>query len=624
MGLRVLPQLIVGLVALGVPLWGVAWAGGTAGGHAHGHADDAIRITIWDERYEVFAEHPPIVAGTPTEFVVHLTRLEDGGPRTSGPLTFHCEQGRGAVFEQSESAPARPGIYLAELTYPAAGRWAATLVFPTSAGQEQIALPPIHVHSDAEEASAAESPDPPEGISFLKEQQWPIPMLTAPATQHEIDGVRTLVLPTSAVLVGADGPSVFVQLDGETFDERHPVLGHRAGAYVTVTSGIDPDERVVTRGLAEIVRAAAQRAEGHDEAGHDLHVTMSDADLTRYDIALGAAGPGEVQSEIELPGEIALNGHRTAQIVARIPGMVGELNVALGDVVNAGQVVSILISRELADAKADYLAAMQREELAAASFAREEQLWADRISSEQEFIETRHGHSEARIHTRSARQKLVSMGLSEQQISDLPAEPDSLLTRFAIRAPFAGSIITRNAQRGEVVAEDTAIFRVADLRTVWLDLYVPDRELGRIRTGHAVTLVEPAEVSGFRGNVEYIHPIVDGRSRTVLVRITLPNPDGLLRPGQFVTARVAAEHVSVPVAVAREAIQYLNDEPVVFVREGGEFIARTVVLGGSTTDLVAVTSGLKPGEQMATRNSFLLKSEIEKRTAGDVGHGHAH
>jgi len=447
---------------------------------------------MWDERFEVFAEHPPIVAGTPTEFVVHLTRLADGAPRTGGPLTFRCEPEHGA----------------------------AEILRAIDSGDGG------HQHGEHDHG-----------------------------------------------------------------DHDHGEHDHNGD---------------------------------HDHGDHETYVAMNEANLDRYGIELVSAAPGHVRSEIELPGEIALNGHRTAQIVARIPGMVGELNVALGDEVRAGQVVAVLISRELADAKADYLAAMQREELAAAGFAREERLRADRITSEREFIEARHGYSEARILTCSAEQKLVAMGISEEQIRGLPEEPNRLLTHFEIRAPFAGSIIERNAQRGEMVAEDTAIFKVADLRTVWLDLHVPDRELQSICTGQSVTLLEPTELRGLRGNVEYVHPIVDGRSRTVLVRVTLSNPEGLLRPGQFVTARVAAQEVTAPVVIPREAIQYLNDVPVVFVRDGCKFVAREVALGGSTSNRVAVTSGLSPGEQVAAGNSFLLKSEVEKRSAGDIGHGHPH
>jgi len=198
------------------------------------------------------------------EFVVHLTRLADGTPRTGGPLTFLCDQEGAAVFEQTAAAPARPGIYEAELTYPAAGIWGVTLVFPTDAGQERIVLPPVRVHRGAGEAAAAEIPVSPEGISFLKEQQWPIPMLTVPAAPRVINGARVLTIPASAMRPGTDEPSVFVQLDGETFEERHPVLGKSDGVYVTVTSGIDPGERVVTQGLVEVLRAANSAAGGHD------------------------------------------------------------------------------------------------------------------------------------------------------------------------------------------------------------------------------------------------------------------------------------------------------------------------------------------------------------------------
>ena len=113
MRFRSLLTLMVGLLGFTAPLAGTAWAAGSDGGHeeheGHAHGENAIRITQWDDRYEVFAEHPPIVAGEPTEFVVHLTRLADGAPRTGGPLTFHCESTKGAILEHTAASPARAG-----------------------------------------------------------------------------------------------------------------------------------------------------------------------------------------------------------------------------------------------------------------------------------------------------------------------------------------------------------------------------------------------------------------------------------------------------------------------------------------------------------------------------------
>jgi cobalt-zinc-cadmium efflux system membrane fusion protein len=127
-----------------------------------------------------------------------------------------------------------------------------------------------------------------------------------------------------------------------------------------------------------------------------------------------------------------------------------------------------------------------------------------------------------------------------------------------------------------------------------------------------------------RGSIEYIHPMVDERTRTVTARLSLPNPKGNLRPGTFVTATVATDPREATVAVNRRAVQYLGDAPVVFVYDGASFEARHVTLGRSDDERVEVLEGLRAGERHATDGSFRLKAEVEKRTAGDVGHGHAH
>jgi cobalt-zinc-cadmium efflux system membrane fusion protein len=118
--------------------------------------------------------------------------------------------------------------------------------------------------------------------------------------------------------------------------------------------------------------------------------------------------------------------------------------------------------------------------------------------------------------------------------------------------------------------------------------------------------------------------MVDEQTRTVMARVSLPNPEGDLRPGTFVTATVATDAREATVAIDRRAVQYLGDAPVVFVHDGTSFTARHVALGRSDDERVEVMEGLQAGERLATEGSFRLKAEIEKRAAGDVGHGHAH
>jgi cobalt-zinc-cadmium efflux system membrane fusion protein len=286
--------------------------------------------------------------------------------------------------------------------------------------------------------------------------------------------------------------------------------------------------------------------------------------------------------------------------------------------------MAVIESRSLADAKADYLAAREREELAEAVYAREERLHQQEISSEQEYLDARQALTETRLLSRAARQKLLAMGFSEEYLERLPSAPDDELTRLEISAPFAGTVIEKEITLGERVSDETPVFVIADLSSVWLDLYVHERDVAGVRRGQPVTLVPRAGTPEASGTIDYTHPIVEESTRTVLVRAVLDNSAEKLRPGTFVTAQVATEEMPSCVTIDREAVQFLEDEPHVFVYADGEFTPRPVALGKRNDRYVEAISGVKAGESLATKGSFRLKAEIEKRTVGDVGHGHAH
>jgi cobalt-zinc-cadmium efflux system membrane fusion protein len=126
------------------------------------------------------------------------------------------------------------------------------------------------------------------------------------------------------------------------------------------------------------------------------------------------------------------------------------------------------------------------------------------------------------------------------------------------------------------------------------------------------------------GTLSYVGVVLDDRTRTVLARAVLSNPSGDIRPGLFVTARVAVETVSAPIIVPRESVQDLDDAPCVFVREGDAFLVHHVAIGRSDDASVEITSGLEVGDTVATSNSFRLKAEVRKQTLGSGNHGHVH
>jgi cobalt-zinc-cadmium efflux system membrane fusion protein len=142
-------------------------------GHDHGDEPKTAQITVWTERYEVFAEHRAPVAGKATTFVTHVTDLHTLEPRREGMVKFVLRQGE-AVAEHPQAAPARAGIYLPGIIFPQAGDWQLTLLIPTDGTNASVELGAIKVYADEHSAAHAEIPDAPDGVSFLKEQQWKI------------------------------------------------------------------------------------------------------------------------------------------------------------------------------------------------------------------------------------------------------------------------------------------------------------------------------------------------------------------------------------------------------------------------------------------------------------------
>jgi hypothetical protein len=159
-------------------------------GHSHeGEEEKTAQVTLWDEDFEIFLEHRLLVVGNPTKFITHITHTDTWEPRRQGTVTFVMRHGEDKVVEQVVEAPEREGIYIPTLTFPKAGAWNVSLVIPKGEQSKLVELPPFQVYASRDEAFHADVPEPPDGISFLKEQQWKIvtatsPVVRRPMTEH--------------------------------------------------------------------------------------------------------------------------------------------------------------------------------------------------------------------------------------------------------------------------------------------------------------------------------------------------------------------------------------------------------------------------------------------------------
>ncbi|MFO7915157.1 MAG: efflux RND transporter periplasmic adaptor subunit [Candidatus Krumholzibacteriales bacterium] len=354
-------------------------------------------------------------------------------------------------------------------------------------------------------------------------------------------------------------------------------------------------------------------------------VHLNQGEIDRFGIDTEPAGHGVIRLARELQGKLAVNEDRTVHVVPRVSGIVREVSSRLGDRVRKGEVLAVIESAELADLKASYLAAAERYDIAGAAYQREKRLRDDGISSESEYLEAKKAFTEAKIERRSSRQKLLALGFDEEYLQRLRRETASIFTEFAVRAPFSGTIIRKHITAGESVRSDTDIFTITDMDTVWADLQVFQSDAEFLEPGQELEIWSDHGTGPVRGRISVFNPVIDRDSRTSLARVVLENSSGRLRPGTFITARIAVGSHPADLVLKRDAIQEIGGAHCVFVRSADGFEARRVELGRTNSEYAEVAGGLEPGELVAVRNSFMLKAELKKSEKGaHDGHGHSH
>lgn len=190
------------------------------------------------------------------------------------------------------------------------------------------------------------------------------------------------------------------------------------------------------------------------------------------------------------------------------------------------------------------------------------------------------------------------------------------LRDYQVSSDISGTIVKKEVTIGELARDDKAIFTVADLSTVWVDFSVFPQDFSRLKPGQVIR-INYADNLSTRSKISYIAPFGSENTQSMLARAVVPNPDGLLRPGLFVTGELVVEEIEAPVAVRPSAIQSVNEKTVVFAAKGTVFEAREVALGTNDGNYVQVLSGLNAGDRYVAGNSFLLKAELGKSEVQD-------
>jgi membrane fusion protein, heavy metal efflux system len=351
----------------------------------------------------------------------------------------------------------------------------------------------------------------------------------------------------------------------------------------------------------------------------DVEVMLAPEAVAQAGIKTAEVGVVEPRAATEVPGVVTANAYREVKVTPLVGGIMRKVHAELGTALKPGAPLATLFSAELADAQTKYLSMQAMLEADHQRRERTRQLVDIGAASRQELEEATAVHAGHATEVEAARQRLLLLDMSKKQVDRLK-HPHQVMADVVVPAPIAGVVTSRSANLGQVVGMGDELFVVTDLSEVWVvgDLY--EQDFSRVRVGSEATLTTPAYPElRLQGRVSYIDPRVDLQTRTAKVRVEVPNPDGQLRLGMYMTATFSTAGGAPVVVVPRAAVQTIGGRQVVFVAvpdEEGRFIQRPVKLGALVGESYPVLQGLQRGEVVVTEGSFFLRAESVRNAPG--------
>ena len=342
-----------------------------------------------------------------------------------------------------------------------------------------------------------------------------------------------------------------------------------------------------------------------------LHLTSEE--VARTVIEVSPVARGQLRVPREFTATVQSNENELAEVTTLIRGRVVKVYVDVGQDVKKDTLLTLLHSTDLGVAEGGYLKAAARLHEAQLAYERARDLHEHKAVSLAELQRREAEMKTARAEARETQNRLELLGVPRQEIDRLDRD-HTIKADVPLRAPFDGRVIMRNITRGEVVETNQKLFTVADLSDVWVVGNVPEKDVQYIRKDQKVDVIVSAYPHAiFPGTITYISDVIDPATRTMRLRVTVPNPDRMLKPEMFAAVRVYAAPNPDALTISLAAVQNGPIGKMVFVRRGeNDFAVRAVKLGMERGELVTVLDGVAEGEPVVTRGSFMLKSEMER------------
>jgi cobalt-zinc-cadmium efflux system membrane fusion protein len=329
-------------------------------------------------------------------------------------------------------------------------------------------------------------------------------------------------------------------------------------------------------------------------------------------VRVEAAGSQAGEHRLRLPGSLDFDIERVARVGSVLEGRVVSVMGKVGDRVKKGQRMATLMAPAVATAQAEYLASRAEVAFADDRVSREEALATRELTTAQELARARSEKAKAEASTSAAEARLRALRVAVPDGKQSLAESGLI----ALVAPLDGVVVERSVLLGQYLFPDDTAFVVADLSTLWANVDLFEADVPYLRTGSDVELAldaYPGKV--FHGQLSSIEPRLSKTSRSLRARVSVPNPDGALRPGYFVRASIAIPNGSDEILVPAGAVQPLDEDVVFVLRDAtsGVYEVRPVLVSRRTAEMAEISEGLSRGESIVVQGAFLLRGEVARQ-----------
>jgi len=362
-----------------------------------------------------------------------------------------------------------------------------------------------------------------------------------------------------------------------------------------------------------------------DSCRFELGVVKIQPSVTKALVETATVEGTEPVRTLKLTGQVQLDKTRVVDVVPLGSGQVKQVEKLLGQNVKKGEVLAVIHSADLGQAKAQFLEVQARLELATTTLEREKELFEKKVSSKADYLSALNEFKTAEAYYAAAEKRLHLFGLSTEQVKAIKDEREnSQFAELVLQAPRDGTIITQNVSTGALVDTTESLYTIADLSNVWVwcDLYEKDlavvhEQFSSGETVRAEVRVKAFESVVFDGVVDLIGSQIDEHTRTIKVRVQVKNEAGKLKPGMFADVEILVPLEGRMTVVPRNAV--LSDEGKTFVFQHWKedlWVRRDVIVGRKQGHFVEILEGIPEGVAVVARGAFMLKSDILRAKMG--------